>query len=149
MGRKAASTSDGGRRMPRNAKLIPMAAIRRLAREIAEKFDPDKIILFGSYAYGEPNEDSDVDLLIVMPAYNEINQEVRILNAVDRPFSVDLNVRTPENLKWRLEEGDWFLREVVAKGRVLYEKTHGRMGAQGRSGRPGRPGVGPGKAETQ
>ena len=46
---------------------IPMAAIRRYARQIAEKFDPEKIILFGSYAYGEPHEWSDVDILVVMP----------------------------------------------------------------------------------
>jgi predicted nucleotidyltransferase len=120
-------------------RLISMAAIRRLAREIAEKFDPEKIILFGSYAYGEPNLESDVDLLVVMPAYNEINQEIRIANAVDPPFSLDLLVRTPERLRWRLEAGDWFLREVVGRGRVLYEKTHSRVGAQGRSRLPGRP----------
>ena len=47
---------------------IPMAAIRRFARQIAEKFDPEKIILFGSYAYGQPHEWSDVDILVVMPA---------------------------------------------------------------------------------
>jgi predicted nucleotidyltransferase len=47
--------------------LVPMSAIRRYARQVAERFDPDKIILFGSYAYGKPTPDSDVDLLVVMP----------------------------------------------------------------------------------
>lgn len=135
--------------MRRAWKRVPMTAIRRLAQEIAERFHPEKIILFGSYAYGEPHQYSDVDLLVVMPAYNEINQEIRILNAVDRPFSVDLVVRTPENLTWRLEEGDWFLREVVGKGRILYEKTHRRMGAQSRSRSPGRSKPGPGQTKTQ
>ena len=55
-----------------------MAAIRRYARRIAERFEPKKIILFGSYAYGTPHEDSDVDLLVVMPAANEVSQAVRI-----------------------------------------------------------------------
>ena len=75
---------------------IPMAAIRRYARQIAEKFDPDKIILFGSYAYGQPHEWSDVDILVVMPAYNQINQSIRITLAVEAPFSLDLIVRTPK-----------------------------------------------------
>jgi predicted nucleotidyltransferase len=50
---------------------IPMRVIRRYARAIAEEFHPDKIILFGSYAYGTPHEDSDVDLLVIMPARDQ------------------------------------------------------------------------------
>ncbi len=119
--------------------LIPQSAIRRLAREIAEKFQPDRIILFGSYAYGEPNEHSDVDILVVMPAKNERSQAVRIRLGVDHPFPVDIIVRTPENLRWRVEEGDWFLREVVGKGRVLYEKTDEGVGPESRGRLPGRP----------
>ncbi len=110
--------------------LICKTLIRRVAAHIAERFHPDKIILFGSYAYGEPDEDSDVDLLVVMPARNEIDQSVRILNAIDVPFALDLIVRTPKNLKWRLEEGDWFLREVVGQGKVLYEKADEGVGDQ-------------------
>jgi predicted nucleotidyltransferase len=125
--------------MRRDGKLIPMAAIRRLAREIAEKFQPERIILFGSYAYGEPNEHSDVDLLVVMPVANELSQAVRIRRATEHPFPLDLIVRTPETLRWRIEAGDWFLREIVGKGRVLYEQTHGRMGTQGRGRRSRRP----------
>src|SRR5262245_14043083 len=92
---------------------ITRAAIVKLARQIAERFQPDKIILFGSHAYGKPHVDSDVDLLVVMPAKNMVNQAVKILKAVDYDFPLDLMVRTPEYLRWRLEEGDWFLREVV------------------------------------
>jgi predicted nucleotidyltransferase len=110
-----------------------MSAIRKLAREIAQKFQPNKIVLFGSYAYGKPHRDSDVDLLVVMPAWNEISKASRIACAVDRPFPLDILVRTPENLRWRLEEGDWFLREAVRKGLVLYEKANRPMGSQGRS----------------
>src|SRR5262244_981073 len=57
---------------------VPMRVIRRYARAIAEEFQPDKIILFGSYAYGTPHEDSDVDLLVVMPARDPHAQAVRI-----------------------------------------------------------------------
>ena len=119
-------------------RLIPRAVIRDYVRQIAERFQPDRIILFGSYAYGKPHMDSDVDLLVVMPAYDEINQAVRIRQKTDHPFPLDLIVRTPENLSWRLEEGDWFLREIMGKGKVLYEKADGRLGPQGRKRSPRR-----------
>src|SRR5437588_11045178 len=107
---------------------VPMAAIRRYARQVAERFRPDKIILFGSYAYGTPHPDSDVDLLVIMPARNQIDQAARIRWQLPAPFPMDLLVRTPKNMKWRLQEGDWFLREITATGKVLYEATDRRMG---------------------
>src|SRR3954454_496161 len=110
---------------------IPMRVIRRFARQVAERFQPDKIILFGSYAYGTPHADSDVDLMVIMPARNELDQAVKICQAVDYQFPLDLLVRTPKNLAWRLEEGDSFLREIVGRGKVLYEKAHEGVGAQG------------------
>src|SRR5436309_6461549 len=84
---------------------VPMSVIRRFARQVAERFDPDKIILFGSYAYGTPDADSDVDILVIMPARNQIDQAVRIDTAIEAPFPLDLIVRTPKNLAWRLAEG--------------------------------------------
>src|SRR6266481_1844295 len=114
----------------RGERRVPFSAIRKLALEIAEKFHPEKIILFGSYAYGKPHRDSDVDLLVIMPAWNEISKACRISCAVDRAFPLDILVRTPENLRWRLEEGDWFLREAVGKGKVLYEKTNRALDSQ-------------------
>src|SRR5258708_29591629 len=88
---------------------VPMAAIRRYARKIAERFAPDKIILFGSHAYGEPHADSDVDLLVIMPARNQIDQAVKIRWKLPAPFAMDLLVRTPYTMKWRIAEGDSFL----------------------------------------
>jgi uncharacterized protein len=118
-----------------NSPNIPLSAIRHFARQIAKHFDPVQIILFGSYAYGTPHEDSDVDLLVVMPASNEINKSIQITLAFDPPFPLDLIVRTPDNLRRRLRDNNWFLREITAKGTVLYEKGDGTLGAQGR-GRP-------------
>jgi predicted nucleotidyltransferase len=111
---------------------IPMSAIRRYARQIAETFQPDKIILFGSYAYGQPHDESDVDLLVVMSAYDETSKAIRIINTLQAPFSLDLIVLTPERLRRGWEDGDWFLREVLAKGKTLYEKTDGEVGSKGR-----------------
>src|SRR6266849_8756756 len=115
---------------------VPMAVIRQFARAVVERFQPEKIILFGSYAYGEPHADSDVDILVVTPARNQIDQAVRIDREIDPPFPLDLIVRTPKTLAWRLEEGDSFLQEIVANGKVLYEKNDQGVGAKGRSRLP-------------
>jgi uncharacterized protein len=129
---------------------IPLSAIRRFARQIAERFHPHKIILFGSYAYGKPHEESDVDLLVIMPTRNAIDQAVRIDLAFERPFSLDVHVRTPFQMKQGLKEGDcdWFLREIMDKGRVLYEAPHSSMGDQGRRGHRFRKGTGAAQAAS-
>jgi predicted nucleotidyltransferase len=111
---------------------VPMRAIRQFARGVVEQFNPDKIILFGSYAYGTADDDSDVDILVVMPARNEMSQASRIRLAVPRRFPMDLIVRTPDDLARRLDAGDWFLREIVLRGKVLYDKTDSRLGAKSR-----------------
>jgi predicted nucleotidyltransferase len=115
---------------------VPMRAIRRWARQVAESFKPDKIILFGSHAYGTPHADSDVDILVIMPCRNQIDQAFKIELACDAPFPLSLIVRKPANLQWRLDEGELFHTEIVTKGKVLYEKGNPRMGAQGRKGLP-------------
>jgi predicted nucleotidyltransferase len=115
---------------------IPMRVIRRYARAIAEEFHPEKIILFGSYAYGTPHEDSDVDLLVVMPCRNQLDQGFKIRYQLTAPFPMDLIVRKPKEMKWRLEEGESFTTEIVSKGKVLYEGGHGGVGEKGRGRSP-------------
>src|SRR5436309_14410079 len=127
--RRTPSPPDSPRRWYRGAD-IPMRVIRRFARAVAEKFHPDKIILFGSYAYGTPHEDSDVDILVVMPAYNQLSMAARIDIAIDPPFPLDIIVRTPKEMKWRLEERESFPTEVTTKGKVLYEKDDAGAGAE-------------------
>jgi predicted nucleotidyltransferase len=113
---------------------IPRAAIRRFARAIAERFRPVKVVLFGSYAYGTPHAESDVDLLVIMPTRNAIDQAIRIYHTLEAPFSLDLIVRTPGQIERGLRDDDWFLREIIEQGEVLYEAPDGEMGAQGRGG---------------
>jgi predicted nucleotidyltransferase len=113
-------------------KDIPMRLIRRFAREVAERFHPDRIILFGSHAYGTPHDDSDVDVLVVMPCRNQLDTAFKIHSTILPPFPLDVIVRTPKEMSWRLREGESFLTEVVSKGKVLYEKDDRPMGAQGR-----------------
>jgi predicted nucleotidyltransferase len=93
---------------------VPMRVIRRFAREVAERFHPEQIILFGSYAYGQPQEDSDVDILVVMPARNEMDQALRISFEIDPPFPLDIVVRTPKGDAMAIRGG----RFVLARDRV-------------------------------
>lgn len=113
-------------------KDVPIRVIRQFAREVASRFRPHKIILFGSHAYGRPHADSDVDILVVMPARNQLDQAFKIHAEILPPFPLDLIVRTPENLSRRLAEEDSFHTEIVTKGKVLYEGNHAAMGAQSR-----------------
>ena len=93
------------------------AVCRRSRREISS----EKIILFGSYAYGQPHDESDVDLLVIMQTRDVVNAAIRISAAFDWPFSLDLIVRTPRQIASGRRNDDWFLREVTEKGKVLYK----------------------------
>jgi len=97
---------------------IPDEVIRDLVARIAERFRPRRIILFGSYAYGQPRPESDVDLLVVMDTtLRETQQALQIRQHVNPLFGVDLLVYSPA----KLELGDSFLQEVTEKGLVVYE----------------------------
>ena len=111
---------------------IPLPAIRRFARKLGERFHPEQIILFGSYAYGEPHAGSDVDLLVVMPAASEVNQSIRMTLAFEPPFALDLIVRTPAKLQRRLAEGSSFLQQIITQGKVLYEEGNQALGPKSR-----------------
>ncbi len=105
--------------------MIDERSILDLTERIVREFGPEQIILFGSYSCGAPREDSDVDLLVILSFEGlGIQKAVEILNKVSPPFPVDLLVRTPERLRQRLEWNDFFLNEVIRKGKVLYESTH-------------------------
>src|SRR6266550_1113517 len=102
--------------------MVDRAAIKSFCRTVAKQFRPQAIILFGSYAYGHPTPDSDVDLLVIMPETRERGERmsVRIRHAVPRNFPMDLLVRTPKEMARRLRWGDVFVREVMEKGQVMY-----------------------------
>jgi uncharacterized protein len=109
------------------------AYIKRLCQRIAEAFHPEKIILFGSRAYGKPQEDSDIDLLIIMPYEGSHRAAaVRIRNHLDVLAPMDILVRTPEEVQERIEMGDQFMREIVTRGKVIYEANHTGVDRQSR-----------------
>jgi len=104
-------------------KHVSMRAIRAVAQRIVEHFQPEKIILFGSYAYGHPKPESDVDLLVIMDTPLRTRQQrLEISRARSpRPFPLDVIVRTPRELAERIAMGDLFLAEILTRGKVLYE----------------------------
>jgi predicted nucleotidyltransferase len=110
---------------------VTARAIADVVAQIVERFHPQQVILFGSYASGTPTPDSDVDLLVVMETpLQHVEQAVAIRQAVDFPFPVDVLVRTPQHIAARFALGDGFLREVLTTGVVLYAANDTGMGAQ-------------------
>jgi len=106
--------------------MVPFKAIQDYADAIARQFKPERIILFGSYANGTATEDSDVDLLVVMEDSGDpIEMTLAITRTIERPqFPLDLIVRDPAVLQWRMDLHDWFLIEILEKGRVLHESVN-------------------------
>lgn len=105
---------------PPVAETLPQA-IKRIVTELK----PEKIILFGSYAYGNPTPDSDVDLLVIMKTKaKEIDRYVAVSNLLyPRQFPVDILVKTPKEIEAEFKKrGNFFMREVLTKGKVLYER---------------------------
>ena len=101
--------------------MISLEQIQAVVNQIAEKFHPDRIILFGSYAYGKATEDSDVDLLVIMPIDGSaVDQICRIRRFIQKSFPLDLLVKTPEEIEWRYEGYDPLVRHALDQGRTLY-----------------------------
>jgi uncharacterized protein len=101
---------------------IEQAEMQRVVQQIVDRFHPQKIILFGSYAYGAPTEDSDVDLLVVMETTESLLRTATSISAaIDHPFPLDIMVIKPEQLQAALERRAIFATEVASKGVVLYE----------------------------
>ncbi|MBI3152066.1 MAG: nucleotidyltransferase domain-containing protein [Chloroflexi bacterium] len=107
-------------------KRIPKSVIRAVANQIAKEFKPKKIILFGSYARGNPRPESDLDLLVIMNTpLKEWQQTLEIRRSLGVMFGMDLIVQTPKRLEQRLKMGDSFLQDVMKEGKVLYESRSG------------------------
>lgn len=113
------------------APVIPIGCERRVSETLPEAVErivhelrPEKIILFGSYAYSKPTPDSDVDLLVIMQTQASGADRSWAVSRLllPRPFPVDILVRTPQEVQRALEKGDFFIREILTRGRVLYER---------------------------
>jgi len=105
--------------------MADMTPIEDFAQQIAQEFRPEKIILFGSHANRTATDESDVDILVILPFDGKGSYKaLEILSKLDPHFPVDLLVRTPEQVRYRLANGDYFLRDVIEGGKVLYEASY-------------------------
>lgn len=86
-------------------------------------YKPEKIILFGSHAWGRPTKHSDVDILIIKKTrgnpYKRIPEARAYLHHIDYAF--DVLVMTPKEVSKRLKLKDFFIEDIIKKGKVLYE----------------------------
>ena len=100
------------------------AAVQEIVRRVVAEYGPQKIILFGSYAYGEPNEDSDIDLLIIKETPERFLQRMdsvrRAATGAHRRIPFEPLVLTPTEIEQRLKAGDQFIAEILRRGEVLY-----------------------------
>jgi uncharacterized protein len=98
--------------------------IQEIVRRLVAEYAPQKIILFGSYAYGQPDEDSDIDLLIIKATEERFPERLdtvrRAATGAHRRIPFEPIVLTPEEVEQRLKAGDQFVAEILQKGKVLH-----------------------------
>jgi predicted nucleotidyltransferase len=103
--------------------MVDEQSIQDLCHRIVQEFQPERVILFGSYASGNPTPDSDVDLLVVLPFEGKnLRKSLEILNRTNPRFPIDLLARRPDDTERRYREGDPLIREALDHGKVLYER---------------------------
>lgn len=103
-------------------KKLP-AGVQRIMQKIVEDHCPEKIILFGSYAWGTPTKDSDLDFFIIKKT-GDTRKTARMIDGslFPREYPMDILVYTPKRVRERLAMGDSFIKQVVTSGTVLYER---------------------------
>ncbi len=103
---------------------VTKSLLAGIVQRIVEKFRAEKIVLFGSYANGVPDRDSDVDLLVVMESKEPMSQRIRRVTEVAkvRFLPMDIVVRTPAEIDERLAIGDFFIANILSTGKVLYQR---------------------------
>ncbi|MFH1233054.1 MAG: nucleotidyltransferase domain-containing protein [Patescibacteria group bacterium] len=98
--------------------------VERLAEKIKNNYQPEKIFIFGSFAYGKINSDSDVDFFIikktVKPRIERQREVARLL--LDRCIAVDVLIFTPKEISKREEMGDSFIIDILKTGKLIYAK---------------------------
>lgn len=98
------------------------AEIKKITRQLVKNYKPEKIILFGSFACGKPTKDSDVDILVIKDTkkehYSRIPEVRSYLRNVNH--ALDILVMTPKEIVRRLRLGDFFIKSIINRGKVLY-----------------------------
>ena len=104
--------------------MVALSTIQEVAGRIAKEFNPDRIVLFGSYANGTARPDSDVDLLVILPFEGKsFWKSLEISNAVNPSFAIDILARRSDDTVKRYALGDPLIKAALDHGKVLYERT--------------------------
>ncbi|MCB0194437.1 MAG: HEPN domain-containing protein [Anaerolineae bacterium] len=101
---------------------IPSEAIQAIVDHIVQTFEPEQIVLFGSYAVGQPTPGSDVDLLIVLETENSKKAQLDVALSFRAPFGLDILVLAPQEIRERVRNGDTFLHHIITNGKTLYQQ---------------------------
>ncbi len=111
--------------VPLGLKVAVGKSLRPAIQRIVQELSPEKIVLFGSYAYGTPNPNSDVDLLVIMKTTSSLKDRSWAVSRLllPRPFPVDILVKTPREIQQALTSGDFFIKEILTRGKVLYDRS--------------------------
>ena len=111
--------------VPAGLKASVGKSLRPAIQKIVSELKPEKVILFGSYAYGTPNPHSDVDLLVIMKTRASLKDRSWAVSRllIPRPFPVDILVKTPREVEKALESGDFFIKEIMERGKVMYARS--------------------------
>ena len=112
--------------VPAGLKVSVGKSLRPAILKIVSELKPEIVILFGSYAYGTPNPHSDVDLLVVMKTRSSLKDRSWAVSRllIPRPFPVDILVKTPKEVEKALASGDFFIKEILTRGKVLYDRNN-------------------------
>jgi predicted nucleotidyltransferase len=99
---------------------------KKLSKKIAKRYNPEKIILFGSSVIGKDSKESDIDLLIIKNSEKKrpfrVKKIFEAIRGMNRNYPLDAIVYTPVEVQERLSKGDYFIRNVFREGKVLYEQ---------------------------
>ena len=111
--------------VPAGLKVSVGKSLRPAVQKIVSELNPEKVILFGSYAYGTPNPHSDVDLLVIMKTRASLKDRSWAVSRLllPRPFPVDILVKTPKEVEKAVESGDFFIKEILKRGKVMYARS--------------------------
>lgn len=105
-------------------KKVYQKELNKIVNTLAIKYQPEKIILFGSYARGRPRQNSDVDLAVIKSTQKRFIERLKIVsNLIRSPLGTDILVYTPAEWKESLKGGDYFVKEILKTGKVVYGKS--------------------------
>lgn len=97
--------------------------VDKIIKQIKKDYNPEKIILFGSFAYGRPKENSDVDLIVIKKTKERaIKRMMRMAGIVKSSLGTDILVYTPREWNAALKEGNFFVKEIADNGKIMYDR---------------------------